>query len=166
MQEFKKKVCVIGSFAVGKTSLIRRFVSGIFSEEYLTTVGVKIDQKVVSLNDGDVLMMVWDLAGSDEFAKVQKSHLAGSSGFLFVADGTRPSTLEDVLQEADALESEFPGVTLALLINKADLKDEWEVSPDRVEELNARFPVWITSAMTGESVERAFENLAERMIQS
>lgn len=166
MPEFKKKVCVIGSFAVGKTSLIRRFVSGIFSEEYLTTVGVKIDQKVVSLNDGNVLMMVWDLAGSDEFAKVQKSHLAGSSGFLFVADGTRPNTLEDVLQEADALESEFPGVTLALLINKADLSDEWEIGPEKVEELNARFPVWVTSAMTGESVESAFENLAERMIQS
>ena len=81
----KKKICLIGEFAVGKTSLIQQYVKGIFSEDYLTTVGVKIDQRQETIAEKKVLLMIWDLAGRDQFANVQKSYLRGADGFLFVA---------------------------------------------------------------------------------
>ena len=90
----KKKICLIGSFAVGKTSLTRRFVSNEFSDDYLTTLGVKIERRDVEYGrTKTVNLMIWDLAGRDEFAQVQKSYLVGAAGLLFVADGTRRETL-------------------------------------------------------------------------
>src|ERR1700675_4666549 len=88
----QKKVCMIGSFSVGKTSLIQRFVSSIFSDRYLTTVGVKIDKKVVRVDGEDVTLVLWDLYGEDEFQKMRMSYLRGASGYLLVADGTRRAT--------------------------------------------------------------------------
>ena len=90
----QKKVCMIGASGVGKTSLVAKFVHSIFSEKYLTTVGVKIDKKTVKVGDDDVMLMLWDLAGDDDFQRLQTSYLRGTSGFLLVADGTRrtPST--------------------------------------------------------------------------
>ena len=78
----QKKVCLLGGFAVGKTSLVSRFVTSIFSEKYLTTVGVKVDKKLVSVNGQDVTLMLWDIYGEDEFQTVQPSYLRGASGYL------------------------------------------------------------------------------------
>src|SRR5580700_10653949 len=93
----QKKICMLGSFSVGKTSLVRRFVESIFSDRYLTTVGVKIDKKVVQVNGQDVTVMLWDLYGEDEFQKIRMSYLRGASGYLLVADGTRLATLEKTI---------------------------------------------------------------------
>lgn len=93
----QKKVCMLGAFSVGKTSLVKRFVQSIFSETYLTTVGVKIDKKNVVLSDRIVTLILWDLAGEDDIASLRMSYLRGSAGYVLVADGTRPSTLEIAL---------------------------------------------------------------------
>ena len=90
----QKKVCMLGGFAVGKTSLVARFVRSIFSEKYLTTVGVKIDKKAVMAGDREVTLVLWDINGQDEFQDVQESYLRGMSGYLLVVDGTRRATLE------------------------------------------------------------------------
>ena len=90
----QKKICMLGSFAVGKTSLVRRFVEGFFSDTYLTTVGVKIDKKVVQLNGTEIILVLWDLYGDDDFQKIRWSHFNGTAGYLLVADGTRRATLE------------------------------------------------------------------------
>ena len=90
----QKKICMLGGFSVGKTSLVARFVHSIFSEKYLTTVGVKIDKKVVKVRDEDVNLMLWDIYGEDEFQKIRMSYLKGSSGYLLVVDVTRKSTLD------------------------------------------------------------------------
>ncbi|MFN6951418.1 MAG: Rab family GTPase, partial [Albidovulum sp.] len=84
----QKKICLLGAFAVGKTSLVARFVRSTFSDKYLTTVGVKIDRKDLDLPGTPVTLMLWDLAGEDEFNTVQMSYLRGSAGLLIVADGT------------------------------------------------------------------------------
>ena len=89
-----KKVCMLGAYAVGKTSLVRRFVHSMFTDKYLTTVGVKIDKRQVQHNGKEVTLLLWDLYGEDEFQRVQTSYLRGSSGLLIVADGTRLSTLD------------------------------------------------------------------------
>ena len=90
----QKKICLLGGFGVGKTSLVSRFVHSIFSDKYLTTVGVKIDKKRVDLGSQQVDLVIWDIYGEDDFQKVRMSYLRGASGYLLVADGTRrsPST--------------------------------------------------------------------------
>ena len=90
----QKKICMLGGFAVGKTSLVSRFVRSIFSDKYLTTVGVKIDKKPMAVDGQDVTLMLWDLYGQDDFQSVQETHLRGTAGYLLVVDGTRPATLD------------------------------------------------------------------------
>ncbi len=85
---------MIGTSSVGKTSLVARFVHSIFTDKYLTTVGVKIDKKALPSMDGRVAWSIWDLAGDDDFQRLQMSYLRGTSGYLFVADGTRAITLD------------------------------------------------------------------------
>src|SRR4029453_5402347 len=90
----QKKVCMLGATGVGKTSLVSRFVTSVFSEKYLTTVGVKGDKKTLSGDGGDVTLLLWDIYGQDEFQTVRSSYLRGASGYLLVADGTRQLTLD------------------------------------------------------------------------
>ena len=84
MTALTKKVCIIGDFAVGKTSTVARCVHNVFSDKYLTTVGVKIDTKEVVLEDSEktVKMIIWDIAGTDRFSAVEFSYLRGSSGYF------------------------------------------------------------------------------------
>jgi small GTP-binding protein len=84
----QKKICMLGSFSVGKTSLVARYVSSVFSDKYLTTVGVKIDKKTVAVDGADVTLLLWDIYGEDDFQKLRMSYLRGASGYLLVVDGT------------------------------------------------------------------------------
>src|SRR4051812_5438983 len=93
----QRKICMIGAFAVGKTSLVHRFCKGIFTDRYLTTVGVKIDTAQVETSGGAVSLILWDLAGEDAFHSVQLSYLTGAHGLVYVADITRPGTLDVAL---------------------------------------------------------------------
>jgi small GTP-binding protein len=161
----QKKICMLGSFSVGKTSLVTRFVQSIFSERYLTTVGVKIDKKLVSVDGQDVTLMLWDLYGEDEYQKIRMSYLRGASGYLLVADGTRPATLDKALAIQEEAEKNFGPAPYVVALNKCDLTDEWDITPDRESELAGRARRIIrTSAKTGEGVEQAFESLAHAMI--
>ena len=92
------KLCMVGSFAVGKSSLVKRYVQSIFTDNYHTTVGVKVDKKDVVVGSETVRMMIWDLAGEDAFSRLQTTFLRGSAGYLLVADGTRAHTLDVALE--------------------------------------------------------------------
>jgi small GTP-binding protein len=160
----QKKVCMLGAFSVGKTSLVKRFVQSIFSETYLTTVGVKIDKKNVELSDRIVTLILWDLAGEDDIASLRMSYLRGSAGYVLVADGTRPATLEIALSLRQRVEADFGALPFVLLVNKSDLREEWAVSDEEVEGLRGNgWWVQATSARTGDGVEDAFKALAERV---
>src|SRR5271157_5464563 len=93
----EKKICMLGSFAVGKTSLVRRFVESIYSDTYQTTVGVKIDKKVIVQDGKEITLVLWDLYGEDDFQKMRWSYLRGAAAYLLVADGTRRATLEKAI---------------------------------------------------------------------
>jgi small GTP-binding protein len=160
-----KKVCMIGSFAVGKTSLVRKSVHGMFSETYKTTVGVKVDNKLLRMGDREVTLVLWDLYGEDKFQSLLRSHLSGTFGYLLVADGTRLATLH----EAEALEAKMRqeiGVKpFIFLLNKSDLRADWEIDDTRQADLAARgWEIVHTSAKTGEGVEVAFQRLTEKML--
>jgi len=160
----QKKICMLGAFSVGKTSLVKRFVESVFSDTYLTTVGVKIDKKAVSLSHRIVNLILWDLAGEDEVASVRMSYLRGSAGYVLVADGTRPATLEVARSLHRRVESECGSLPFVLLLNKRDLQGTWAIDDGEVEAVR-RQGWWVqsTSARTSEGVEEAFGTLAERV---
>jgi small GTP-binding protein len=161
----QKKICMLGSFAVGKTSLVRRFVESIYSEVYHTTVGVKIDKKLVRHNDTVVTLMLWDLYGEDEFQKLRWSYLRGAAGYLLVADGTRRNTLEKAFALEQRVREEVGEIPFIFLVNKADLFQDWELDPAMEAQLSARnWPVLRSSAKTGENVEEAFSQLTGKML--
>src|SRR6202012_2285619 len=123
----QKKICMLGGFSVGKTSLVRRYVQSIFSEAYLTTVGVKIDKKTVNLSGRTVNLILWDLAGEDDIASLRLSYLRGAAGYVLVADGTRPSTLDVALSLRERVRTEYGALPFVLLLNKHDLSEQWEI---------------------------------------
>ncbi|HNR91403.1 MAG TPA: Rab family GTPase [Dokdonella sp.] len=164
MSALARKVCMLGDFGVGKTSLVARFVRNTFSEQYLTTVGAKVDSKEVALPSGDVLkLVVWDIAGKSALDALNMNYLRGASGLLLVADGTREATLRvalDLLMQSRDL---LPGAEVVLLVNKLDIIDRWEVAPTTLAELRRSLPVFETSARFGDGVEAAFAELARRL---
>ncbi len=160
----QKKVCMLGAFSVGKTSLVKRFVESIFSETYLTTVGVKIDKKTVDLGERAVNLILWDVAGEDDISAVRMSYLRGCAGYVLVADGTRPSTLKVALSLRERVEAEHGSLPFVLLLNKSDLQEFWAIGGAEIDGLRqAGWSVRSTSARTGEGVEEAFRELAVRV---
>jgi small GTP-binding protein len=160
----QKKLCMLGGFAVGKTSLVKRFVHSVFSDTYLTTVGVKIDKKTVELTGKTVNLILWDLAGEDDLSSLRTTYLRGAAGYLLVADGTRPATLDVALSINQRVEAEFGKLPFALLLNKSDLRGQWAISDADIASLSdSGWRVRSSSAMTGEGVEEAFHDLAVRV---
>lgn len=161
----QKKICMIGASGVGKTSLVAKFVHSMFSEKYLTTVGVKIDKKTVAIDGTEVTMMIWDLAGDDDYQRLQTSYLRGTSGYLLVADGTRQITLDQAIEIQGRVVEAAGELPFLLALNKSDLIAQWEIDGTRMEALTARGWKWFkTSAKEGAGVEDAFVELGRLMI--
>jgi hypothetical protein len=161
----QKKVAMLGYFGVGKTSLVRRFVSSLFDDRYLATIGVKVDKKVVEASGEQVQLMLWDIAGAEERFSVPMSFVRGSSGILLVVDGTRPESLDRALELEQRVEGELGRLPLVVALNKADLADAWQLGPDQLGRLAPLgCPVLRSSAKTGEGVEEAFLALAQQLV--
>ena len=162
-----KKLCMLGGYAVGKTSLVRRFVYGVFSDKYLTTIGVKIDKQIVRADDRDVTLVLWDLAGEDGFKKVRLSYLRGASGYLLVVDGTRRTSLDTALEVQKKARETLGEVPFLLLVNKSDLKDQWTVLDSDIRALEQKgWRVITTSPRDGTSLKDAFMLLVRDMLSA
>jgi len=163
----QKKICMLGSFGVGKTSLVARFVKGIFDAKYLSTVGVKIDKKEVKVGDQDVLLLLWDLAGEDSRSQVQTSYLRGAAGYFLVCDGTWSETLVTAKSIHKRAVETVGDIPFMLIVNKKDLWDKWQISAPDLEALAAEgWKVQLTSARTGEGVEEMFMKLTEEVLRT
>lgn len=162
----QKKVCMVGTFAVGKTSLVRQFVESVYSEKYHTTVGVKVDKKVIAVDDKEVMLVLWDIEGAQTGFDLRQSYLRGAAGYLLVADGTRPDTLANAIDLQQRTEATIGKMPFVLLVNKADLQQQWRVEAAQLAQLRAdNWLMTTTSAKTGQGVEDAFATLARRMIK-
>lgn len=151
---------MLGGFAVGKTSLVQRFVTSMFSERYQTTIGVTIEKRAVAVEDQLETLMIWDLFGEDDFQSLRDSFLRGAEGCLFVVDGTRARTLQVALQLAERVDGVLGPAPRAMLLNKSDLIDRWELDARELAALEAGgWRMLRTSAKSGENVERAFGEL-------
>lgn len=160
----KKKICMVGQFGVGKTSLVRRFVDSIFDERYLTTIGVKIDRKDVTVDGKSVMLMLWDLAGEDDLAQVKVAHLRGASGYILVVDGCRAATLQTAVALQERITQMVGPLPFVLAVNKADLKDKWEVQQTQLAQYG--WQTFETSAKAASGVEQMFLGLTETLLRA
>ncbi|MDW8147616.1 MAG: Rab family GTPase [Roseiflexaceae bacterium] len=163
------KVCLIGDFAVGKTSLIRRFTESRFSESYLSTIGVRVSRKVLHLSENHsaaLTLLIWDTAGSEPFTTIVQSYYRGSRGAALVCDVTRLETAASLMRYAEEFHTVNPGVPLIIMANKIDLRGERTVSDAQLGEIAAALDaqLFFTSARTGEGVEEAFHALGQLII--
>jgi small GTP-binding protein len=158
-----KKVCLIGRFAVGKTSLVKQYISKQFGDKYKTTVGVSISTKEVLINDIELSMVIWDIAGFEQDGHYAH-YLRGVHGLIWVLDGTEPESFEilDIISESIPEIKQIPSICF---INKHDLVDEWRVNDEDIEKLKSHnYAVLNSSAKTGENVDAGFNKLAELMV--
>jgi small GTP-binding protein len=163
----QKKIALLGASGVGKTSLVRRFVSSLFDEKYLTTIGVKVDKKAVRAGAEDVTLMIWDVAGAEEHFSVPSAYVKGASGYLLVADGTRPDTFAAACAIVEQIDRDLGPLPFVFVLNKKDLVEAWEPDAARLEAIRPRsLAVLPSSAKTGEGVEEAFQRLTEAMLGS
>lgn len=160
----QRKLCMLGATAVGKTSLVRRFVESMFSERYQATIGVKIDRKLIELDGTSISLLLWDLQGEDDLQRVRLSYLRGASGLIFVADGTRPETLataKNIQEGAREVVGDLPSI---LLLNKADLVDQWRIDDPAVASAGMDTVATLrTSAKEAHNVDAAFETLVREI---
>ena len=161
----QKKICMLGSFSVGKTSLIRRYVQSIFNEKYLTTVGVKIDKKQISIDETDLTLMLWDLAGEDEFATIRPTQLRGMAGYVLVIDGTRRQSFEMAMTIHQKAREQMGDLPMVFALNKADLKAQWVLDAAEIKGLvETGYPVLETSAKLETNVEALFLSLGRQLV--
>lgn len=161
--EISKKVILLGKFGVGKTSLIKKWVYQKFSEEYLTTIGVKVDKKQINIHGLTLTMLIWDIAGPTPNQKIPQSYMMGSHGVLLVFDLSRPSSYEDLQDEIAAVRDYLPEVPIQPVGNKVDLLAKSSIRD--VEESLPLENVIYTSAKTGENVNVAFQSLGEAILR-
>jgi len=163
-----KKICMIGDFAVGKTSLISRYVHNQFSADYLTTIGVKIDTKELALASGDQIKLVlWDIAGTDSLATIGRNYLKGAAGYFLVVDGTRSATFDVAVKLQQQAQQDLGDIPFSLLLNKQDLSYQWSLNRDDVNGLQSQgWSIINCSAKAGDGVEGAFKALGEKMVIS
>jgi hypothetical protein len=160
-----KKVCILGARAVGKSSLVKRFLSGSFSDRYSATVGANIEKIVLDIDTDRVQLMLWDIQGEDQAGQTFTHYLKGASAIIYVVDGTRLDTLEAAMELRKAAEthlgSKLPSI---MLFNKSDLAKDWEISSSMINDVESDgIFALLTSAREGSGVNTAF-SLITRVI--
>ena len=158
-----KKVILAGSFGVGKTSLFNQFIFNKFDDKYLTTIGVKVNKKVVDFGDKKLSILLWDIAGEVSQDKVPVTYFLGASGVIYVFDLSRPSTYKNIKHDIEYLSGILKGGIIKVVGNKKDL-----VTDEQIEVIKAELPMpfdIVTSAKTGENVEELFHEIGKSLLE-
>ncbi len=165
MTNIQLKICSLGDFAVGKTSLIRRYVEGVFDEKYLSTIGVWISRKTIRHENYEFNLILWDLAGGDNYLRHHTNYLRGAAGAILVCDLSRLETLPYIKKYAGQLRTLNPKAEIVMVGNKSDLSDAREVTDESLDGLSADLECdyFVTSAKTGSNVEDVFLSLAKQL---
>ncbi len=157
-----KKVILTGSFGVGKTSLFNQFIYQQFSDKYLTTIGVKVNKKDLTIDGEELSMLLWDIAGEVAQDKVPASYFLGAGGIIYVIDLSRPITFTNMESDIAFLKKLLPDTTIIIVGNKKDLVSASELA-EMAQNLTVKWD-FVTSAKTGENVEALFLELGKRLI--
>lgn len=162
-----KKIVLIGDFSTGKTSLIRRFVDNQFSDAYLSTIGVKISRKSITVKDDNIQNIIWDIEGATESKPINSSYLLGAHGTIIVADITRESSIESIQGYIDLVYSVSAKTAIVIALNKSDLfedSDAQELMKNLKEQLSDIEFIYLTSAKNAQGVRALFEQLNTLMM--
>jgi hypothetical protein len=166
MESITRKICLVGAPGVGKTSLSARFLTNTFSEQYLSTLGVKVGSRDVEISDvGPVKLIVWDVSGASEFTRFNANYVKGAAGIIYVVDGTRSDTLDVALNLRESLEASMGETPAVLIINKADLTEQWEFTDLAAILAVDGMEVMTASAKSGSGVDQAFLRLAQDLFK-
>ncbi|MFX0105411.1 MAG: Rab family GTPase [Candidatus Hodarchaeota archaeon] len=163
------KIIIIGEPAVGKTSLVKKFVSGKFIKDYRASIGTNIFIKKIKIeNDIDTTIQLWDIAGQERWIKMRRPYYAGARGVLIVGDLTRKNTFDQIEKFWVPDVKQFCDITpIILLANKNDLKRELsEVEVNSLGDKINAISIVYTSAKTGENVDLAFKIISEQAIKT
>ena len=163
MSLVQRKICLLGEFAVGKTSLVRRYVEGRFDDKYLCTIGVKVSRKVIDRKGFQIALLIWDMAGGEDFSGHDMNYLRGAAGALLVCDLTRAETLDYSIKYAQLMCEINPDAKLVIAANKADLTEDRKIHDADLDKFQQTIgcPYMLTSAKTGENVENSILLLVE-----
>jgi small GTP-binding protein len=162
--DYLYKIVFLGEGAVGKTSLVGRYVYDSFEGDYLATIGTDIHVKMVNVSDTVVKLVIWDIAGQDNFAQLRRAYYMNASAAFFVFDTTRPETIERVDEWLNALFTVTGKIPLVLLENKVDLES---AIPEEVKEAVKQkhgVPIIPTSAKEDTNVEEAFRQMTRDIL--
>jgi small GTP-binding protein len=159
------KIVFLGEGAVGKTSLVGRFVYNSFEGDYLATIGTDIHLKMVQIDDTMVKLVIWDIAGQDNFAQLRRAYYQNASGAFFVFDTSRPETIARVDDWMKALYAVAGEIPLVILENKVDLENR--VSESQKKQISEKYNVKIirTSAKEDTNVENAFQEMTRKILE-
>jgi small GTP-binding protein len=168
-----RKIVLLGDMAVGKTSLIRKYVLDDFSDDYITTIGTKVTNKKINYSfpkqdkEIELSLMIWDIMGQKEFDGIPR-HFEGSKGAIMVSDLTRKDTLEFLPILTNKVLEINKEIPLVFVANKGDLTDQFQFNYKDIIRISGIYhsPAYITSAKTGDNVEGIFRRLGEFMLKS
>ena len=172
LASYTRKVCLVGDPAVGKTSLVRRFVIDKYDDSYIMTLGAKVMKKNVIVDSGgqksDVTLMIWDVMGQKHFKIIESVAFKHIQAAFIVCDLTRRSTLDNIHYWVEALQGVSGKVPLIILVNKIDIANQAEITEQDVQKAAADFNAqyFMTSAKTGDNVEKAFSALARMTLKA
>lgn len=174
MSEITQKICLLGDFNVGKTSLVRRFIEDKFSDRYLSTIGVKVSRKLLTVEKENsvtkVSLLLWDLEGNTKFKSITPTYLKGASGAIVVGDLSRSNTLQNMSEHIELFRNINPQGAIIIALNKADLVSLEQLKQLRLnhgaDKYNRVVGVYITSAKTGDQVNQIFGDLSQAIVNT
>lgn len=167
----KKKICLLGSYGVGKTSLVRKFVYNKFEEKYLSTLGVHISKKEITVNIKESIFTIelylWDIANIEKFEKMVKTYLKGAHGGIIVTDVTRNNTVDLISETVEMFIKINPDAKLVFAENKSDLLTKQYSNNESISNLLKKYKSksYLTSAKTGQNVDDLFQYLGLKFIE-
>lgn len=171
--DYQKKICLFGDPAVGKTSLIRRFVEDAFSDNYISTIGTNIMSKLVNLYIQDsgktikIKLLIWDLPGQKALSDIHASYYKGVEGALVVCDITRRDTLDSLAGWIYQFKKYAPQAPFVILTNKSDLLTQKAMEINEPKKVARSYGThfFLTSAKTADGVENAFHTLSFALVR-
>ena len=156
-KEIKYKILVLGDQAVGKTCFLLKYTNDSFNEMNLSTVGVEVYPKEVTLENGKkVLAQIWDTAGQERFRSICKNYYKGAQGIILMFEVINKESFKNVKSWLDLLKNEVSEkVSIILVGNKIDLENKREVSKEEGEEMAKKYGLsyFETSAKTGDNIQ-------------
>ncbi len=165
MSKVMRKICLLGDGAVGKTSLIRRYVFDMFNDEYIMTIGTKVSKKNMKLEGKELTLMIWDILGQKEHSNLHSAYYKGAAGAIVVCDFTNKKSMEHLTRWVDDFRAVAGDAPLVIAVNKQDIEKKaylFEEAKEIADNYGA--PAIPTSAKSGKNVELLFKTIGERVI--